>query len=61
MGDDAANSATWVRVRGSAVATSVVAAAGAAETLTYTPPTSGWYGVVVTNKAGSGNYTLTRA
>jgi hypothetical protein len=60
MGDDPANAATFIRSRGSAVAASVIGAAGAAETLTYIPTVTGWYGVVVTNKSGSGTYTLTR-
>ncbi|WP_255420177.1 MULTISPECIES: hypothetical protein [Micromonospora] len=35
--------------------------AGATETITFTPVRSAWYGIVVINKAGSGNYTLTRS
>ena len=61
MGDDPANSGTWVLGRSSALAASTGAGAGITETITYTPATTGWYGVVVTNKQGSGNYTLTRS
>jgi len=61
MGDDPANSATFVRGRASASATAASYGSGAAETLTYTPTRTGWFGVVVTNKVGSGNYTLTRS
>lgn len=58
MQSDGANSATWVRSRGTAVASSSAGAAGVAEGFSYTPPASDWYGLVLTNKAGSGNYTL---
>jgi hypothetical protein len=58
MQSDGANSATWVRSRGSAVASSTANGAGAAEGFSYTPPASDWYGLVLTNKVGSGNYTL---
>jgi hypothetical protein len=61
MGDDPANAATFVRPRSTALASSSGAGAGAAEQLTFTPTVSGWYGAVVVNKAGSGNYTVTRA
>ncbi len=61
MGDDPANPATFVRGRPFAVATASAAGAGATETLTFTPATTGWYGVVVVNQAGSGDYTLTRS
>jgi hypothetical protein len=61
LGDDPANSATWVRPRSSAVATSSAAGPGTVEQITYTPTRSGWYGVVVVNKAGTGTYTLTRS
>jgi hypothetical protein len=61
MGSDAANTATWVRSRSSAVASSSAAGPGAAEQITYTPTVSGWYGLVVINAAGSGPYTLTRS
>ena len=61
MGSDPANSSTWVRPRSSAVSLSTANGPGVAETLTYTPTRTGWFGVVVVNAAGSGNYTLTRA
>jgi hypothetical protein len=61
MGDDPANAATWVRGRPFALASSIAGGFGATETLTFTPTTSAWYGVVVVNKSGSGTYTLTRA
>lgn len=61
LGSDPANSATWVRSRSSALASSSGAAAGGAEVLTFTPTISAWYGVVVTNKTGSGSYTLARS
>jgi hypothetical protein len=61
LDSDPANSATWIRPRSSAVATASGGAAGATETVTFTPARSAWYGVVVINKAGSGTYTLTRS
>ncbi|TYB98923.1 hypothetical protein FXF53_16515 [Micromonospora sp. WP24] len=56
-----ANAATWIRPRSGAAAAATGGGAGATETITFTPALSGWYGVVVVNKAGSGNYTLTRS
>lgn len=61
LGSDPANAASWVQNRSSAVASSTFNGAGVTETLVHTPVRSGWYGVVVTNTAGSGNYTLTRS
>jgi hypothetical protein len=58
MQSDPANSATWVRSRGSAVASSTSGGAGAAEGFSFTAPAPDWYGLVLTNVAGSGNYTL---
>jgi hypothetical protein len=61
MGDDPASAPTWVRSRASALSQSTANGPGVAETLTYTPTRTGWFGVVVVNAAGSGTYTLTRA
>ena len=61
FGDDPAVPSSFVKGRPSATVASTVNGAGAAESVTFTPTRSGWYGVVVTNKTGSGNYTLTRA
>jgi hypothetical protein len=61
MGDDPASSGTWVRGRPNALASSSGNGPGVTETITFTPTISAWYGVVVTNKQGSGNYTLTRS
>ncbi len=60
MGDDPDNPATWVRSRSAAVASAGSGGRGVAETLTYTPTMEGWYGVVVTNKGGSGSLVLSR-
>ncbi|MFC3502761.1 hypothetical protein ACFOOK_17510 [Micromonospora krabiensis] len=61
LDSDPANSATWIRTRSGAVASATGGGAGATETVTVTPVRSAWYGVVVINKSGSGNYTLTRS
>ncbi|MEV1329384.1 hypothetical protein AB0J20_07385 [Micromonospora costi] len=61
LDSDPANAATWIRPRSGAVAVATAGGAGATETVTFTPARTAWYGVVVTNKAGSGNYTLTRS
>lgn len=55
-----AGSSSWVRPRNTAVAGSSAAGAGGAEQFSYTAPASGWYGLVVLNKQGSGTYTVTR-
>ncbi|GIH04000.1 hypothetical protein Rhe02_20670 [Rhizocola hellebori] len=60
FGSDPADPNTFVRSRGQALASSTAGGPGAAETITFTPPRSGWYGVVVINAAGAGNYTMTR-
>jgi hypothetical protein len=60
LGDDT-NPASWVRTRSSAVATASAAGPGTVEQLAYTPTVTGWYGVAVVNKAGTGTYTLTRS
>ncbi len=56
-----ANAATWVRSRAQAAASATLGGAGATETITFTPTISGWHGLVLVNKAGSGTYTLTRS
>lgn len=61
MGSDPANASTWVRGRPYASAVATSGGLGVTETLTFTPSTTGWFGVVVTNKTGSGTYTLTRS
>jgi hypothetical protein len=61
MGDDPANAGTFVRSRFQAVASATVNGPGVGESLSYTPTISGWYGVVITNQHGVGNYTLTRS
>ncbi|OKI56037.1 hypothetical protein [Micromonospora sp. CB01531] len=61
LDSDPANAGSWIRSRSAAVATATSGGAGATETITFTPARSAWYGVVVINKAGSGNYTLTRS
>jgi hypothetical protein len=60
FGSDPADPNTYVRGRNQAVATSTAGGPGAAETITYTPFRTGWYGVVVVNIAGAGNYTMNR-
>ena len=60
MSSDGSTPGTFIRGRVSAAASSVGHAAGAAESFSFTPTVSQWYGVVVTNKAGSGNLTLRR-
>ena len=49
-----------VRARVDAVAGSSSGGPGVAEQFVFTPAASAWYGIVVLNKAGSGNYTLSR-
>lgn len=58
MQSDPANSATWVRGRGSAVASSTSSGVGAAEGFSFTPAATDWFGLVLINRAGSGDYTL---
>src|SRR4029453_6847858 len=58
MASNGADSATWVRSRAEAVASSTLNGAGVAEAFRYTPSVADWYGLVLTNKVGSGNYTL---
>lgn len=60
MGDDPGNPATFVRSRFSASASSTGNGPGVTEFLSFTPAISGWYGVVITNQHGVGDYTLTR-
>jgi hypothetical protein len=54
------SSSTWVKSRAQSTKAAFSNGPGAAETFTYTPSVSGWYGVVVLNQAGSGSYTLKR-
>ncbi|MEV4759236.1 hypothetical protein AB0J86_29635 [Micromonospora sp. NPDC049559] len=61
LDSDPANAATWIRTRSTAVAASTGGGAGATEQVTFTPTRSAWYGVVLVNRAGSGNYTVTRS
>lgn len=61
MGDNPNDNTTFVRSRFSAVASSVANGPGVAESLTFTPTITGWYGVVITNQHGLGDYTLTRS
>jgi hypothetical protein len=56
---DAAAS-TWVRSRATAAAAAAGNGPGAIEQVGYTAPTSGWYGIVLVNKSGSGTYSVTR-
>ena len=60
MSSDASTPGTFVRGRVSAAVSSTGHGAGVAESFTFTPNVSQWYGVVVTNKAGSGSLTLRR-
>jgi hypothetical protein len=61
MGDDPGNPATFVRSRSAAAASSIGNGPGVTEFLSFTPAISGWYGVVITNQHGVGDYTLTRS
>ncbi len=61
MGDNPNDATTFVRGRSAAVASSTSGGAGAAETLTYTPTVTGWFGVVITQRGGTGDVNLTRA
>ncbi|MFI6073899.1 hypothetical protein ACIA5C_20225 [Actinoplanes sp. NPDC051343] len=61
MGDDPGNPATFVRSRSAASASSTGNGPGTTEFLSFTPAISGWYGVVITNQHGVGDYTLTRS
>jgi hypothetical protein len=58
VGSNPADSTTWVRSRGFALASSSTGGPGAAEQLSFTSGTDDWYGLVLTNKAGSGTYTI---
>ncbi|MBB4965537.1 hypothetical protein [Saccharothrix violaceirubra] len=51
---------TYVRNRAQAVAQSTGGGAGATETITFTAPSTGFYGVVVINRSGGGSYELSR-
>jgi hypothetical protein len=61
LGDDPTNQYSFIRTRSSAVASSTSPGPGTFQQLTYTPPVTGWYGVVVINKSGSGAYSLSRS
>jgi hypothetical protein len=52
---------TFVRSRANALAASTVPGPGAFQQIAFTSGISGWYGVVVVNRVGSGGYTLTRS
>lgn len=56
----AGSPSTFIRARGAALKSASAKGPGGVETITFTPTTSGWYGVVLVNKAGSGTYTLAR-
>ena len=58
MGSTSGVPSTYVQSRSAAVKTAAANGPGVAETLTYTPTASGWYGFVLVNKAGSGTYTV---
>jgi hypothetical protein len=60
MASDPGNAATWVKGRPSASASASAAGPGGVEQFSFTAPLSAWYGLVLTNKAGSGTYTLQR-
>jgi hypothetical protein len=60
MCSDASTPASFVQGRASAIASSTGQPPGQPESFTFTPTVSQWYGVVVTNKAGSGNLSLLR-
>jgi hypothetical protein len=60
MGSTAGQPNTYVRGRAQAVAQSTGGGAGATETITFTAPDTGFYGVVVINRSGSGSYELSR-
>ena len=53
------DSSTWVRGRAAAAAISSAGGSGAAESISFTPPATGFAGIVVTNKIGGfGGYTV---
>ena len=58
MGSTSGVPSTYVQSRSAAVKTAAANGPGVAETLTYTPTASGWYGFVLVNKAGGGTYTV---
>jgi hypothetical protein len=59
MGSTPGQPGTYIRNRAQAVARSIGGGAGATETITYTAPADGFYGVVVINR-GAGGYELSR-
>jgi hypothetical protein len=51
--------ATWIKNRAQATASATTAGFNVPETLTFTPPTTGFYGIVIVNKeAGFGDFSL---
>jgi hypothetical protein len=60
VGSVEGTTSTYTRSRASASASATTGGPGAVETITFTPTTSGWHGVVLINKAGSGTYALQR-
>jgi len=61
MGDDPNTPSTFVEGRASALASAEAPANGGPVSVTFTPPRTGRYGVVVTGDNGGGTYTLTRS
>jgi hypothetical protein len=61
LGSKAADPATWVQGRPSALVARNTAGPGGTETATVTAPEDGWYAVVIVNRSGTGSYNLSRA
>jgi len=61
MGDDPANPATFVRGRSSALASALAPTFAGPVSVTFTPPRTGRYGVVVTSDNDEGDFQLTRS
>jgi hypothetical protein len=60
VGSSSADPSTWVRSRNSSLASSTSHGVGQAESFSFTPSVSDYYGVVVVNEAAGGTFTLTR-
>lgn len=60
MSSNPRDEATWVQPRNSAVRLATMQPAGVAETFSFTPVLSQWYGVVVTMNGGDGSMVLSR-
>ncbi|MEV0675288.1 hypothetical protein AB0I60_02065 [Actinosynnema sp. NPDC050436] len=60
LGSTAGQPDTYVRSRAQAVAQATGGGAGDTETITFTAPTTGFYGIVVVNRSGGGSYELSR-